>query len=386
MKNRSGTITCISLILLLLTAVTVLAVNRSIPFMMDDLWYSTHLYSDEPVRSLSDIIDAQIWHWNNWGGRSITHSLLQMILVCGEGFADVLNTIFVFVLSLVISLTAGSITGRIRNLPLSVLAGCALMLGLNANWKMSMFWESGAANYLYITVFILLFIFCYLRELPSEARFQGRDNEVSSPAEKLPGITRQNHRKVHMDNSACSYRGLEQRKYGACLFYHLRDHHGHCQEGGKEGELLDDRRKPPVPCRLRYVHRRTGQFREKCHHTRARGTLDIIPQMLFRDDRGLQIPDPYSSDTCVGPCDKHHVLRYKAYIKREGTPSGRTSFMGSHVPFTPLSGPCFLRNHVSYDHRDHIPLHFCDQTQRRLTYPLKPVHAGHMGCRDVQPD
>ena len=189
MKNRSGTITCISLVLLAVTAVIVLAVNRSIPFMMDDLWYSTHLYSDEPVRSLSDIIDAQIWHWNNWGGRSITHSLLQMILVCGEGVADVLNTIFVFVLSLVISLVAGSINGRIRNLPLSVLAGCALMLGLNANWKMSMFWESGAANYLYITVFILLFIFCYLRELPSEARFQGRDNEVSSPAEKLPGIT-----------------------------------------------------------------------------------------------------------------------------------------------------------------------------------------------------
>ncbi|MBP1585624.1 MAG: hypothetical protein ILP17_08035 [Lachnospiraceae bacterium] len=167
MKNRSGTITCISLVLLAVTAVIVFAVNRSIPFMMDDLWYSTHLYSEEPIRSFSDIIDAQIWHWNNWGGRSITHSLLQMILICGEDFADILNTVFVFILSLTISLTAGSVTGRIRNLPLCVLAGCGLMTGLNANWKLSMFWESGAANYLYITVFILLFIFCYLREIPS---------------------------------------------------------------------------------------------------------------------------------------------------------------------------------------------------------------------------
>lgn len=197
MKNRSGTITCISLILLAVTAVTVFAVNRSIPFMMDDLWYSTHLYSEEPISSLPDIIDAQIWHWNNWGGRSITHSLLQMILICGEDFADVLNTLFVFVLSLTLSLTAGAVTGKIRNIPLCVLAGCGLMTGLNANWKLSMFWESGAANYLYITVFILLFIFCYLREIPETSGVA--DNTVSVLSDKdtadrifsgkLPGIT-----------------------------------------------------------------------------------------------------------------------------------------------------------------------------------------------------
>ena len=197
MQNRSGTITCISLILLAVTAVTVFAVNRSIPFMMDDLWYSTHLYSEEPISSLPDIIDAQIWHWNNWGGRSITHSLLQMILICGEDFADVLNTLFVFVLSLTLSLTAGAVTGKIRNIPLCVLAGCGLMTGLNANWKLSMFWESGAANYLYITVFILLFIFCYLREIPETSGVA--DNTVSVLSDKdtadrifsgkLPGIT-----------------------------------------------------------------------------------------------------------------------------------------------------------------------------------------------------
>ena len=120
-----------------------------------------------------------------------------MILICGEDFADVLNTLFVFVLSLTLSLTAGAVTGKIRNIPLCVLAGCGLMTGLNANWKLSMFWESGAANYLYITVFILLFIFCYLREIPETSGVA--DNTVSVLSDKdtadrifsgkLPGIT-----------------------------------------------------------------------------------------------------------------------------------------------------------------------------------------------------
>ena len=38
-----------------------------------------------------------------------------------------------------------------------------MILGLNANWKMSMFWEAGAANYLYMAGFLLAFLFCYLK-------------------------------------------------------------------------------------------------------------------------------------------------------------------------------------------------------------------------------
>ena len=194
MKNKTGTIASISLILIAVTAIWVFILNREIPFMMDDLWYSTLLYSDEPIHSFSDIIKAQVWHWNNWGGRSMTHGLLQMILLCGETFADILNTIFVFVLSAVISLTASTATGKIKNIPAFILTGAGLVIGLNANWKMSMFWEAGAVNYLYITVFILLFIFCYLREIPSsqDSTSPGSQTQDSGPACStgiLPGIT-----------------------------------------------------------------------------------------------------------------------------------------------------------------------------------------------------
>lgn len=170
MKKENSRIKLISIILFVISAFVVYIVNHYVPFMMDDEWYSTLLYSDEKINSLSDIVRAQVWHWHNWGGRSITHGLLQLILMCGESFADVLNTVFLFILSMTILQVSGITAKEVKFNPTYIFAAYGLVLGLCANWKMSMFWQSGAANYLYITVFILLFIFCYLREIETGAK------------------------------------------------------------------------------------------------------------------------------------------------------------------------------------------------------------------------
>lgn len=73
-----------SLVLILFTTVSVWYLNYLTDFMMDDEWYSTLLYSDAPIQNISDIIHAQIWHYFNWGGRSMAHGLLQLILLCGS--------------------------------------------------------------------------------------------------------------------------------------------------------------------------------------------------------------------------------------------------------------------------------------------------------------
>lgn len=147
----------------ILTAVFVLVIyvtHRAVPFMMDDLWYSTMLSDETPIRSLADIVESQIWHYFNWGGRSMTHGILQLTLLAGEGAADLLNVAVTLLLTGMVCVTAEN-----RRLP-AFFAAAGMMLGLNANWRMSMFWQAGAANYLYITVFILLFAWCYLREVP----------------------------------------------------------------------------------------------------------------------------------------------------------------------------------------------------------------------------
>lgn len=171
-EKQMRVIGVLTVFLLLVTVIMIYVVHREVPFMMDDIWYSTKLSSETPIASFADIVESQIWHYNNWGGRSMAHGLLQMILLCGEGVADVLNVIVTFVLAGLICRVADS-----RKLPM-LFGAVAMLFGLNANWKMSMFWQSGAANYLYITIFVLLFLYCYLRE-----------TEVGDGTADLPGIT-----------------------------------------------------------------------------------------------------------------------------------------------------------------------------------------------------
>ena len=185
-KNRTKFITGV---LLGISALVLYLTNRHVPFMMDDLWYSTILSDETPIASFGDIVRSQIWHYQNWGGRSITHAILQLTLLAGENAADLLNVGVTFLLSWVICLTA-------ENRTLSALwAAVAMLPGLNANWKMSMFWQSGAANYLYITVVILMFALCYLRELPedgarrdSQNGGEGETGKLEVRKRELPGI------------------------------------------------------------------------------------------------------------------------------------------------------------------------------------------------------
>ena len=177
----------LSVVLLAVSVPVLYMTHRSIPFMMDDLWYSTLLSEDTPIASFSDIVTSQIWHYFNWGGRSMTHGILQMTLLMGERAADLLNV------TVMLSL-AGTVCLVSENRSLSAFfAALGMMCGLNANWRMSMFWQAGAANYLYITVFILLFAHCYLRELPDGGslflRSQTPPGGESSVPKALPGIT-----------------------------------------------------------------------------------------------------------------------------------------------------------------------------------------------------
>lgn len=194
MKERSCKIMYgITVVLILVSILVMYKTHRAVPFMMDDQWYSTILSDSTPIASFSDIVKSQIWHYHNWGGRSMTHGMLQLTLLQGEQAADILNVVMTLLLSSLICVVA-----RNRRIP-AFWAAMAMMLGLNANWKESMFWQAGAANYLYITVFILAFVWCYLRELPDNGA-PGRKGMPSVPegdmpapgeaaAKRLPGIT-----------------------------------------------------------------------------------------------------------------------------------------------------------------------------------------------------
>ncbi len=138
--------------------------QRAVPVMMDDEWYSTILSAERPLASLNDIIQAQIWHYYNWGGRTVAHTIAQLIfLYLSEEAANVLNVAMIVLLAWMIDTVAGE--RRLAFVTLTV----GFLHGLNANWKMSMYWQTGACNYLYTTVIILVFLWFYLRAVGDEA-------------------------------------------------------------------------------------------------------------------------------------------------------------------------------------------------------------------------
>lgn len=150
MKGKS----CVGIALL---TVLLFWAHCSVPFMMDDEWYSTNLATGESLQSLADVLEGQVWHYLNWGGRSVTHGILQLTLMSGELCADILNTLMTLLLAYMIC----AVSER-KNLR-CFLISLSLLFCLNANVKMSMLWQSGLVNYVYSSVWILLFLLPYLR-------------------------------------------------------------------------------------------------------------------------------------------------------------------------------------------------------------------------------
>lgn len=138
--------------------------HRGTPFMMDDIWYGTNLATGEPLSSLWDVFEGQAWHFMNWGGRSITHGILQLTILSGEWMADILNIIMTALLARMVCILADA------KKPEWFLLASVMIFGSNANMRMSMFWQAGVVNYVYSTVWILAFFGMYLSVLMNPGR------------------------------------------------------------------------------------------------------------------------------------------------------------------------------------------------------------------------
>ncbi|MBQ7774930.1 MAG: hypothetical protein IJ379_03330 [Lachnospiraceae bacterium] len=127
--------------------------------MMDDNWYGTNLVTGNTLTGFGDVITSQFWHFFNWGGRVITHGFLQLTLMGGELFCDILNIIMTLLLTRMICVLADCKSCY------AFFTAATLLISLNANIKMSMFWQSGTANYVYATTWILVFLWVYIRQV-----------------------------------------------------------------------------------------------------------------------------------------------------------------------------------------------------------------------------
>lgn len=167
--------------------------HRQVPFVKDDIWYMHNIAGTDSgmtntaslplLTSFKDIWESQVWHYFNWGGRSINHALLQMVLMTGEVSADIINMLMTALLCVIICKISG-----VKDPVFYILAN-VLMISLNPEVVLGMLWQSGCANYLYPSVWILFFAFVYLRELPKAFVVDGKGGcqTPSLQPEHVPG-------------------------------------------------------------------------------------------------------------------------------------------------------------------------------------------------------
>lgn len=146
--------------------------HRATPFQADDLWYATNLATGEPLRSIKDIWESMIWHYMNWGGRIISHAVLQFVILQGEEVADIVNLVMTLLLAYVCSAFAGRGTTRVC----AFAAIYTLMVSLNPQKFFSMFWQAGCVNYVYTSILLIVYAKLYI------------DNAVNPNKKDLPGI------------------------------------------------------------------------------------------------------------------------------------------------------------------------------------------------------
>lgn len=161
----------VAAVLTLLSLLVLYKANVEMPFKMDDDWYGTNLVTGAPLSGIRDIWESQVWHFFHWGGRSMAHGQLQLVLLAGSAAADVMNVCVTVLLTALICVLADTKDW------FHGLFTFGLLIILNANWSQTLLWQSGAANYLYMTSWILLFLLCYFRTLENPQK------------KELPGIT-----------------------------------------------------------------------------------------------------------------------------------------------------------------------------------------------------
>lgn len=131
--------------------------NHYFPITLDD-WRYSMTADGSRVSSLWDIFQYQYDHYFTWGGRSVVHTIAQIMLAAGIFWGDVINSIGYVALVITIYYIANK--GNKNNIPLFIGINLLIWFLIPALIE-NLFWITGSANYMWGTLLILLFISFY---------------------------------------------------------------------------------------------------------------------------------------------------------------------------------------------------------------------------------
>lgn len=132
--------------------------NYSTPMYSDDWVYQYHCGNNTLIRSISDVISSQHYHYLHINGRVIPHLILQIFdSLIGKGYFNIFNAIlfsvFIFLMNRTCIKEEKYAYKYIYISFIAIIITCLLFPG----FKMCFLWMTGSNNYLLTSVLILLF-------------------------------------------------------------------------------------------------------------------------------------------------------------------------------------------------------------------------------------
>ena len=151
------------IIIVLLTFIMMILLNHYTPMHADDYDYSFSFATKERIRSIEDVIQSQIAHYQIQNGRMSTLGLAQVLLMCNQNIIDIILSSFYVLLGILI---AYHIEGSIRKINWLKLLYIYIMVFLfTPAIGQSYLWTNSAAIYLGGVNMILVYLIPYRRVL-----------------------------------------------------------------------------------------------------------------------------------------------------------------------------------------------------------------------------
>ena len=114
-----------------------------------------------------DIFDYQVWHYFNWGGRTVAHTLAQILLVFPKAVFNILNS-FIYTALIYLIYLHGCFNKDNEDNSYMLLLIHFILWFIIPVFGQSFIWLVGSCNYLWTTVIILYFLWLYRRNTLSE--------------------------------------------------------------------------------------------------------------------------------------------------------------------------------------------------------------------------
>lgn len=137
--------------------IMMLVLNLLTPLIADDYSYSLNL-DNTKINSFMDVINYQWWHYFNWGGRTIAHTIAQVFLLFPKYLFSIINPLIYIALIYLMYL---HIRGNREDKPLYLLIIHLALWFLLPVFGQTCLWLIGSCNYLWTTVLILWFLWIY---------------------------------------------------------------------------------------------------------------------------------------------------------------------------------------------------------------------------------